>query len=390
MGLWKKLFKKKTDTAASEGREAEERQGLPEDVHENQELRKAYIQASCETITEAKRQNLEAKKEYEVVTSYLADIQRLDMLPPEGKKEIEELAKKIVNLNEEREKMQRVPAKITIAQRMALEPYEETMTEEIRRMEETENYQQTVSSDLRQLEGEKASLNYEIEDIVEKSAMLKKLMAAVCVFIAAFLGLLFFLQEYAKRDVQIPFLLTVAFGILAAAYFFYTIRKNLYDLRVAEKMKGRAIYLLNKVKIKYVNCTNLLDYSYEKFHVSNSKELHYHWQEYMRLVEEERRFQKTNDLIDYYNQELVSKLKQKGVVDAAIWMYQPEALLDAKEMVEVRHRLNVRRQKLRQRIDFNNGQEEQARRTIHTFALKYPKYQLEVKEILAKNEIEEK
>lgn len=390
MGLWKKLFKKKRDPAASEGREAEERQGLPEGVHENQEQRKAYIQASCEVITEARRQNLEAKKEYEVVTSYLADIQRLDMLPPEGKKEIEELAKKIINLNEEREKMQQIPAKITIAQRMALEPYEETMTEEIRRMEETENYQQTVSSDLRQLEGEKASLNYEIEDIVEKSAMLKKLMAAVCVFIAVFLGLLFFLQEYAKRDVQVPFLLTVAFGLLAAAYFFYTIRRNLYDLRVAEKMKSRAIYLLNKVKIKYVNCTNLLDYSYEKFHVSNSKELHYHWQEYMRLVEEERRFQKTNDLIDYYNQELINKLKQKGVVDAAIWMYQPEALLDAKEMVEVRHRLNVRRQKLRQRIDFNNVQEEQARRTIHTFVLKYPKYHLEVQEILAKNEIEEK
>lgn len=390
MGLWKRLYKKKTNPAASEGREAEERQELPEGAHENAELRKAYIQASCEAITEARRQNLEAKKEYEVVTSYLADIQRLDMLPPEGKKEIEELAKKIMNLNEEREKMQRIPAKITIAQRMALEPYEETMTEEIRRMEETENYQQIVSSDLRQLEGEKASLNYEIEDIVEKSAMLKKLMAAVCVFVAVFLGLLFFLQEYAGRDVQIPFLLTVAFGILAAAYFFYTIRKNLYDLRVAEKMKSRAIYLLNKVKIKYVNCTNLLDYSYEKFHVSNSKELHYHWQEYMRLVEEERRFQKTNDLIDYYNQELVNKLKQKGVADAAIWIYQPEALLDAKEMVEVRHRLNVRRQKLRQRIDFNNVQEEQARRTIHTFVLKYPKYQLEVQEILAKNEIEEK
>lgn len=390
MGLWKKLFKKKANSASPEGREAEERQELPEDAKENPELRKAYIQANCEAITEARRQNLEAKKEYEVVTSYLADIQRLDMLPPEGKKEIEELAKKIVNLNEEREKMQRIPAKITMAQRMALEPYEETITEEIRRMEETENYQQTVSSDLRQLEGEKASLNYEIEDIVEKSAMLKKLMAAVCAFVAIFLGLLFFLQEYAKRDVQIPFLLTVAFGILAAAYFFYTIRKNLYDLRVAEKMKSRAIYLLNKVKIKYVNCTNLLDYSYEKFHVSNSKELHYHWQEYMRLVEEERRFQKTNDLIDYYNQELVGKLKQKGVVDAAVWMYQPEALLDAREMVEVRHRLNVRRQKLRQRIDFNNGQEEQAKRIIREFILKYPKYETEVQEILTKNEIEEK
>lgn len=390
MGIWKKLFKRKTNLELPEGGEAGEGRELLEGGQENPELRRSYIQASCEGITEARRQNLEAKKEYEVVTSYLADIQRLDMLPPEGKKEIEELAKKIVNLSEEREKMQRIPAKITIAQRMALEPYEETITEEIRRMEDEENYQQTINSDLRQLEGEKASLDYEIADIVEKSAMLKKLMAAVCAFVAVFLCFLFFLKEYTNKDVQVPFLLTVAFGILAAAYFFYTIRKNLYDLRVAEKMKSRAIYLLNKVKIKYVNCTNLLDYSYEKFHVSSSKELHYHWQEYMRLVEEERRFQKTNDLIDYYNEELVNKLKQRGIADAAIWMYQPEALLDAKEMVEVRHRLNVRRQKLRQRIDFNNGQEEQARRTIQTFVSKYPEYQKEVQEILAKNEIEEK
>lgn len=389
MGIWKKIFKRKGSFGFQENKESETRPELLDGGQENPELRRAYIQANCEAVTEARRQNLEAKKEYEVVTSYLADIQRLDMMPPEGRQDIEEIARKIINLNEEREKMQQIPAKITIAQRMALEPYEETITEEIRRMEEAENYQQTINSDLRQLEGEKAALNYEIEDIVEKSAMLKKLMTVVCVFVASFLCLLFFLQEYAKKDVQIPFLLTVAFGILAAAYFFYTMRRNLYDLRVTEKMKSRAIYLLNKVKIKCVNCTNLLDYSYEKFHVSNSKELHYHWQEYMRLVEEERRFQKTNDLIDYYNEELVNKLKQRGIVDAAIWMYQPEALIDAKEMVEVRHRLNVRRQKLRQRIDYNNEREEQARRTMKAFMLKYPEYRQEVQGILAQNGIEE-
>ncbi|MGN0506346.1 MAG: hypothetical protein ACI4FZ_07275 [Lachnospiraceae bacterium] len=388
MGLWQRLFKKKKKSGMPEGQKTERIQELPEGGQDNRELRTSYIQANCEMIVEARRQNLEAKKEYEVVTSYLADIQRIDMMPAAGKKEIEDCARKIINLNEEREKMQKIPAKITVAQRLALEPYEQTMPEEIRRMEEEENYQQAINSDLRQLESEKASLNYEIEDIVERSAMLKKLMTVICVFVVLLFCFLFFLQESVKKDVQIPFLLTVAFGILAAGYFFYTMRKNLYDLRVAEKRKSRAIYLLNKVKIKYVNCTNLLDYTYEKFHVSNSKELHYHWQEYMRLVEEERRFQKTNDLIDYYNEALVNKLKEQGIVDAAIWMYQPEALLDAKEMVEVRHRLNVRRQKLRQRIDFNNGQEEQARKTIRAFAVKYPEYKQEVQEILEKNEIE--
>ena len=37
-------------------------------------------------------------------------------------------------------------------------------------------------------------------------------------------------------------------------------------------------------------------------------------------------------------------------------MYQTEALLDEKEMVEVRHHLNTRRQKIRERLEINAGQ----------------------------------
>ena len=127
---------------------------------------------------------------------------------------------------------------------------------------------------------------------------------------------------------------------------------------------------------------------YEKFHVTSARELHYHWQEYMRIVDEERRVKRVGDMIDLFTREMVQTLKNNGIQDADVWSYQPEALVDPKEMVEVRHRLNVRRQKLRQRIDYNNGQEEQARKSLRTFREKNRAYDSETLFILARNDIE--
>ena len=294
----------------------------------------------------------------------------------------------MINLNMERQKMQKIPPKITMAQRLALEPYEDTILEEIRRMEEQEDYLQVINSDIRHLESEKASLDFELQEVMDRDEQGKTILKVAGGFIMAFLVFLFVLQEMAKKDVQVPFILTIAFGIIVIAYFYFSNRKNQYDLKVAELKMNRAIMLLNKVKIKYVNCTNLLDYLYEKFHVNNAKELHYHWQEYMRIVEEERRFKKTAESIDFYTEEIIRELKKNGVSDAAVWGYQVEALVDPKEMVEVRHRLNVRRQKLRQRIDYNNNQEERVRKSLRTFRERHVAYDAETLQFLAKNDVE--
>lgn len=339
-------------------------------------------------INEAKRQQFEAKKEYEVVTAYLADIQKIDLLPTQAKKSIDDMARKLLALNQERQKMQKITPKITMAQRLALEPYEDTILEEIRKMEEQENYLQVINSDIRHLESEKASLDFELQEVMERDELGKKMLKAAGIFIIVFLAFLFILQETAKKNVQLPFVFTIAFGIIVIAYFYFSNRKNQYDLKLAELKMNRAIQLLNKVKIKYVNCTNLLDYLYEKFHVNNAQELHYHWQEYMRIVEEERRFKKTAESIDFYTEEIIRELKKNGVSDAAVWGYQIEALVDPKEMVEVRHRLNVRRQKLRQRIDYNNNQEEMARKSLRAFRERHVAYDSETLLVLAKNEVE--
>ena len=388
MGFFRNLFqrKKKTDNV-TENRQ-EDKLVLRDGIYSTTEERAGFVKNCCDMINEAKRQQFEAKKEYEVVTSYLADIQKIDLLPERAKKSIDDMARKLLALNQERLKMQKITPKITMAQRLALEPYEDTILEEIRKMEEQENYLQVINSDIRHLESEKASLDFELQEVMERDDLGKKMFKVAGVFVIVFLVFLFIIQEMAKKNVQLPFIFTIAFGILVIAYFYFSNRKNQYDIKVAEIKMNRAILLLNKVKIKYVNCTNLLDYLYEKFHVHNAQELHYHWQEYMRIVEEERRFKKTAESIDFYTEEIIRELKKNGVSDAAVWGYQIEALVDPKEMVEVRHRLNVRRQKLRQRIDYNNNQEEMARKSLRAFRERHVAFDSETLQVLAQNEVE--
>ena len=388
MGFFRNLFRKKKKKEQEAESRQEDKLVLRDGIYSTPEEREGFLRNCCDLINEAKRQRFEAKKEYEVVTSYLADIQKIDLLPLQAKKSIDDMARKVLTLNQERQKMQKIPPKITMAQRLALEPYEDTILEEIHKMEEQENYLQAINSDIRHLESEKASLDFELQDVMDRDEQGKKMLKVAAVFIIIFLVFLFVLQEAAQKNVQLPFIFTIAFGIIVIGYFYFSNRKNQYDLKVAELKMNRAIMLLNKVKIKYVNCTNLLDYLYEKFHVNNAQELHYHWQEYMRIVEEERRFKKTAESIDFYTEEIIRELKKNGVSDAAVWGYQLEALVDPKEMVEVRHRLNVRRQKLRRRIDYNNSQEEMARKSLRTFRERHVEYDAETMLILAKNEVE--
>ena len=61
---------------------------------------------------------------------------------------------------------------------------------------------------------------------------------------------------------------------------------------------------MNKVKIKYVNMTNAVDYACEKYHVRNGKELEYIWECYMDAVKQ-KKFEQNSDDIDYFNNRMI-------------------------------------------------------------------------------------
>ncbi len=379
MGLFD-FFKKKNKKEKTESTV----RAFSETALADRQTRESFVTSNCEVITSAEKQKLESRKEYQVVTSYLADIQKIDLVPPDERKEIKDSAERILNLNKEREKMTHTPSKITMAQRLAIEPMEREMDAEIARIEDYEAYRMVVESDLRTLEGERDAYDYEINDAVSRDEFYRKVLIVAAVFVVISLAFLIAIQRMeamAERQgvILFVFALIVLFGAGIAAYFVVN-HKNIEKEMMGNAAKlSRAIYLLNKVKIKYVNVINMLEYNYEKYHVLDLKELKYNWKEYKRLLEEEKRFKKAEQLIEYYNDDLKRRLKDAGVSDAGIWVYQCEALIDEKEMVEVRHRLNVRRQKLRKQIDYNTEQAEKAMQSLKSFVEKHPEYEYETR-----------
>ena len=109
MGFFRNLFRKKNKTIQEAEVKQEDRLVLKDGIYKTFEEREGFLRNCCDIINEAKRQRFEAKKEYEVVTSYLADIQKIDLLPAPSKKSIEDMARKLLALNQERQKLQKIP-----------------------------------------------------------------------------------------------------------------------------------------------------------------------------------------------------------------------------------------------------------------------------------------
>ena len=160
------------------------------------------------------------------------------------------------------------------------------------------------------------------------------------------------------------------------------------ELHRVETGINKIILLQNKVKIRYVNNTNLLDYLYLKYGVSSAQELIELWENYKIEKEEREKFRRAELDLDYNEQELLQILKRYQIKDPAVWLHQTEAILDHKEMVEIRHNLIIRRQSLRRRMDYNKevvagGSQKEIKALVE----KYPQY---AKEIMASVEEYEK
>ena len=142
---------------------------------------------------------------------------------------------------------------------------------------------------------------------------------------------------------------------------------------------NKIILLQNKVKIRYVNNTNLLEYLQLKYGVSSAQELIDMWENYKAERKERENMRKAERDLDQNERELLQMLKCYQIKDPAIWLHQTEAILDRKEMVEIRHNLIVRRQSLRRRMDYNKevvagGSQQEIKALVE----KYPQYAKEV------------
>ena len=377
MGLFS-WFKKKKKKQQPEGvRQA----GLSGNI-EDSAVRQAFYSECSELIEEAVLQSEQAKNEYGLVTTYLADVQKIETLSGEGKAEVEAAAKSLLALEKEKERIRTKEPSITEAQKSFLALHEEEIPKTISWLRGEEEHQREIEGKMKYLAGEKSAYQIEQEECLDRNEFLKKLIIGIGAGVVVFLGLFYYVGERTGKDLRIPFLLTVIVALLFAMYVVVTTRKNIYNMKVAEIKRNKVITIENRIKLRYVNCTWAIEYAYEKYHTSGSKHLETMWKEYLRIRAEEEANRKNERQQEVHRSSIIKELRRVGVADTGIWVLQPQALIDKGEMVEVRHSLNVRRQKLREHIDYNMKQKEKNEMAIVRFVKEHPEYADEVKDLI--------
>ncbi len=312
-----------------------------------------YVVERLEQIIELTQEIEEEKSEYRMVTSYLGDIQMMEEMPGEERAKIAEVAQNVVQLNAARTEFLNSAKKLSDAQFALLESEEQNVPDAIKRLEGNEQYRDVIERDMKYLEREKSEWVLHKEYLTEQRVRLRNLLyiwVGLSVTAAVVMGIL---QLMTEIDMYYGWIALVFGAAIAIALTYWKIQDDGAEIAVAERSRNRAVVLLNKVKIKYVNIANAVDYAYERYHVTSAKELNQQWEYYLEAVKEREKYQRTNEDLDYFNGRLVRLLRQYQFYDAQVWVKQALALVDPKEMVEVKHGLITRRQKLRARIEAN-------------------------------------
>lgn len=344
--------RKKKEKAVEENFE-EIRERLAEPESQDPEKVEHYAIDCCEQMIEISKELEDQKAEYRVVTSYLNDVEILENLPEEEQKELADIAQNVAQLNVSRDAFLNTSKKISDAQFAQMQQEEDEIPRAIKRLQSNETYQMTIKRDMTYLDGKKHQWTYHKEEMKRQKKFLKNAAYALTGMFVLVAIILITVQLGFDGDVGLAWTILVFAVAAAGAYISWKMQDCVYEIKQAEVNINGAIVLLNKVKLKYVNITSAVDYACEKYHVKNSHELNYMWEQYMEAVKEKEKYAKTNEELEYFNGRLVRMLKNYQLYDPKVWVYQAQALIEKKEMVEVKHNLLVRRQKLRSRIEYN-------------------------------------
>ena len=379
MGLFRKKRKPKYVEEILEYngiQQPEQQEEAPAPKHKNPAME------YCDQILKASKALDETKQEYRIVTDYLTDIQSIENLPKQEMEEIQEVANHVRLLNESRDAYLNKAKTISDSQYAQMEQLQDQMPDVIKRLKANETYQTTVKRDMQYLEGEREEWRYYKEAMEQESRILRRVLFGLAgVFIAAVIAI-FVLGFLMHFDVQMPFLAAVIVAGALEGLLALRLQNDVIDIKKSQANINRAVMLLNKISFKYVNVTNAVDYACEKYHVKNSYELNYIWEQYLEAAQEREKYERNNDELEYFNQKLIRLLHSYHLYDAKIWIYQTQALLDKKEMVEVKHELVVRRQKLRSSMEAQVANIQGAKTEIQKLVKAHPGNEEEIQEIL--------
>lgn len=329
---------------------------------------KRYVIDLCEQMIAASRELEDARREYDLVTYYLTDIQIIEELTEAERAPILDCAMHVAKLDKERNEFLKTKRKLTETQFAQMQEEEDNLPGIIRRLRDNERYMDAVKKDLTYLEGQKLQWAILRNESVQAQKNLGRAARYLLVLTATVFAMILAGAWYFQFDSALPLTIAAFVAVLAGTYVLVRYQDTAKDIRRADVNRNHAISLENHVKIKFVNIKNAVDYTCEKYHARNSQELEYVFEQYQDEAREKEKFRKTSDDLDYYSKSLVQYLTRLRMYDARVWINHANAIVDSREMVELKHNLIERRQKLRARMEYQiqiiSDMKKEARRNI--------------------------
>lgn len=373
MGFWNKLFggkNKKTEYVA----EFDESQYYEVSNFTDDAQRERYIESCLEQMKAASDEIDSLNREYDSVTAYLNDTDEIDRLPDHIRNPIQDCATKLLRLEKEFRNYSAQTGRLSSEDYVLMERLEDEMPEGYEKLKKSEEYHKLVKEDMKRIEGEKQAYYYRKAELKGMLANIKGVFFICMVAAVTCVIMLLILQFGFELDTQIGYILTVGATAVAFTVLFVKNIDMQQEAAKVDKSIGKLIHMHNTVKIRYVNNTNLLEYLYMKYSVDSSKELKELWDQYVSERAERERFEQTKFDITFYRDELLQRMRKLHIADPDIWIHQAEALVNHKEMVEIRHGLVERRQNLRKQMEYNKDIAVDAQTKLKDMIHAYPQY----------------
>lgn len=327
-----------------------------EEIITNPQQRLHFVERGCQQIVACSKHMEDAKKEYREVCEYIKDVETIENLPEPTRKELEYYAKRIVVLGNEKTGFRKHTSSIPEKVYATMQTREREMPAIIRSMAEDERYCENVKSDLTRIEAEKLELKYDRNNYFSYVNAMRKLtiigFITLCIVAAMFLYA-YFKDDTSKAGMNILIISTVAavfvIGVSIAN------RSLMYKLKVIELKLNKLIGLSNSIKLKYVNVRVKLDYEYNTYQVANAYEMSVRYKSYLKAKKEQEAFARAADTLYHSMNSYTDMLKKLSLHDPSVWTNQVSAIIDNREMAEIKNMLLERKKRLKNTIEYNNN-----------------------------------
>ena len=342
-----------------------------------------YVIDLCEQMIDISKEMEEVRQEYENVTSYFNDITTVEGLEGPQRELLNDVATSVSKLTKARNDYLNAEHKITDEMFNLLDDNEAEMPGIIKRLTANEEYLDAIKRDMNRLSGEKIEWSLLRQERATEQKTLRKMSFTMLYVFGTSAIVVAALSLMMKWDL-LPLLIVAFLAVLAGSYIVLRMQDCAKEIKKCDVNLNRAIALENRVKIKYVNIKNAVDYTYERFHVNNSLELTYNYEQYIEACKEREKFKQTSEDLEYFNGRLVRVLSGLNLYDAKIWLNYANAIIDPREMVEVKHDLFGRRQKLRDRIEYNLSAIEDMKKEVEKYIDQMGEKQEQVRTIISR------